>query len=191
MLSKPSVVTKISTSNIKIHCTYEGREVGFIYAKRINLNTVKYLSNVSQISGEWFGFDLIDTSVDTSLHRSIIRAIRDDMNVYKPSNDNHVLSTPETEGEGKFKIDFHYTSKEDMNSLLEVRLHSARFLYLQRFTMMLVGYIRDFVLPSFRCGPSNQDTFIKPSPPGMMRYTISFVHSEVHLPVNSRSLEGK
>ena len=189
VLSKPSVVTKISTSNVKVHCTFEGRQIGFIFAKRIIINMVNYTSNVSQTSGEIFGCDLVDTSVDTSLHRSILRAIRDDPSAYR-STDKYESAKFTNEKDRHFKIDFHFTSKEAMNSLLEVRLHCARFLYLQRFTMMVVGYIRDFVLPSFRCGPKG-DKPSMPNPPGMMRYTISFLQSEVHLPVNSRSLEGK
>ena len=198
VLSKPSAITKIAITNVKTHCTYEGRQVGFIYAKRAHINVVKYLPSVTQTSGEVFGFDLIDTSVDTSLHRSIIRAVHEDVQVTSSTDDKPAAavkatldqSSKNTNDFSYSKIDFHYTSKEHMNSLLEVRLHGVRFLYLQRFTMMIVGYIRDFVLPSFRCGPPKGTTMEKPNPPGMMRYTISFVDSEVHLPVNSRSPEG-
>ena len=67
-----------------------------------------------------------------------------------------------------------------------------RLLYMQRFAMLLVGYVRDFVLPAFRSGPAPPATPATPDPlpPGMFRFSINLINSEFHLPVHSRGLEG-
>lgn len=167
-LSQPSTVTLITLNSFRLKLSNEEKVNSFLLSRELKVDVIAFCSTCSQISGSVSGIELVDLSSVESMHRHFLRSVKRHSGM----------------------IDFHFTSKQGFHSLLEVNAHCVRVMYLQRYVLLLIGYIRDFVIPSFRVGIAPQTIVTPVLPPGMFRYCINFINSEVHLPVNSKATDS-
>jgi hypothetical protein len=181
---QPSKIFSCKISTICLDFTYHLQELCRLGFKSIEYNVVKFGSILSQTNGCFVDFYLIDKTMESCLHKTIIRN-----------------SDPETPS----LIDFHLTSTFGEKSLLEAQFNGVRIIYLQRSTMTLVIFFKDVFIPgiskSRKCTITAKTLIQKKNEislnqqplslnKGIFRMILIFKLFECHIPTSSTGTDA-
>jgi hypothetical protein len=169
LTNAPSSVCLFAVQSLLLPLRYQGARLGSLRASNVQVHSLTVDGIMSQVGGDLCSLHLIDETLTDVHHKVLLRPLLHEA-------DSHVGS-----------LGFHFSRAPGHCPLLELRGLGLRFIYMQRFWLMFISYVRDRVMPAVY-GP--KQPAVVPECPGVMRFNLTLTDSEIHLPCHSKARDG-
>lgn len=188
-MNNPTSVFSMSINDIDIILNHDTIPCFQLRTDCLHLKNISFGPMISQFSSYIEGLTVIDHTLPSSTHKFMIGSGGDGKQIFNNA------------------IELHMTSCIGEASLLEVRLEDIEVFYLQRSTITLVNFLRDFFIPGIKSNLQHQFNLLVEFPDltpsslydrdsigfakrGFFRMCISSRRMQIHLPISSSSADS-
>ncbi|RYH29745.1 hypothetical protein EON65_07475 [archaeon] len=186
ILQSPSSIFKLQINKVHVTLEHLYKPVVFLTLQEACLYNTSFSDYIFQHSMSLCNMVLSELSADYAIHKTVLSSVDGGGNQQNTVSAHYTLVNEYT----AHASDFMYSG-----GVYEIVIESLRFIYLQRATLTLVCYIRDYLIKDiydtlYQEFPSSQGVDTTARYKGIFRLGIRVANSEVHLPNSSCAMEA-